>query len=449
VTTNPLSPLVGALTGEGDAEVVLFGATEDDNEVILDRANFFSVIESTADGSYRVIENRETSSRCYTYRRGGEPVLVVRADTCQFGPMLDRVLAVDTGDGFEATVTDLDGNDIFRFESERFPTLMRSGRHVVSIEGDGSVRAVLFDTETGEELAVSDREDSWDVVDSNARGNALLYSQDFDTFESGLWIITGGGSVARIGAGEFGASGLFVSDSSNHVLVAEYGGETEIALFDPATGEVDELASELLIDAWVPPGARSGAVAILAGDDAATELLVSRDIVNEPLQSLDLDDYVFVNRALMAPDGAGFFFEVTTAGFDQYALVFAPFGADPYFITEGWSALRLEDIDDAGRLVITGVEDAGEDQVIAIIDNERDARPDVLDEGESISDAGFDYSGDALIYTISEGDDADVFRVDLEGGRPETVWRDAEIITTGWRSSLGQLLGLPCAGCGE
>ena len=148
---------------------------------------------------------------------------------------------------------------------------------------------------------------------------------------------------------------------------------------------------------------------------------------------VDLRDGVYLlNKSML-------YLRIEDKGDSEDALFVTPVDKDTgFYLLEGWDSIQLMALSPNDRtLVVSAVEDSGDDPVLYSVEVKDGAEPVELDgDAEGLVNAVFTSDGRYVIYTAITGDDSDdreVRRVRADGGEEyETLYKTATLVDARW-----------------
>ncbi len=385
-------------------------------------------------------EQRDDQWRCYSAQPGESARRLTKGDYC--GAIGDGALvyAEERDDG-ELTVTIigaeggseellLDSTEGVPSDSLRFS---EDGSHFAySVNGDDGVELFVMDRANGETSSAGDLQYSLLQHSFIPRRDVLYYLSENDDGDVELRLSNIDAPIAR---------GIAMSAISNRTgeyllyLVEDEDGEVTAYLYNMGNGDVatlqqgDDLRAALVDDLER---------IFLWETDADEFSLYSTPLAGGDVSLVFETDDVDSVAMRYVRDAAWVLLEVTDTDGEQSLYAATPDGDGGFYVLEEWSSFRLHDMAvGENRLLLTAVEDSGDDPVLLLAQLEASAPLIELEsENEGFLNAVFSANGREVFYTAVTGnsaDDVQVVQAPASGEEAgEVLYEEARLDAVSW-----------------
>jgi hypothetical protein len=413
-------------------------------DVLESRADYLAAGYFVDSAFFAVREMKDDQARCYVARLGQEAERLTKADDCFFS--LDgRVLVYEDEDGDGETtlaVVDVARQEeevlVDRVEGLESVKLSADGSHVAYVQGDsGEHQLFLIERRSGEETEVTDEVAGIYDFGFVPHSDTLYYivKENEDDDEVQLYTLLESDRSIAEGTGihvGFSSDGRYMfyvvmDDDGEETLYArpvEGGDEVEVAQGDDIAFEAVRTSPARLL-------------AIVLEDDEVA--LLSADLSGNDVVELWSDDDVELGDGMYVINKSTLYLRIENKKDGADALFVTPVNKDTgFYLLEDWASIRLMTLSSNDRtLVVSMVEDSGDDPVLHSVEVRDGAEPVELDnDAEGFVNAVFTSDDRYVIYTSITGDgsdDREIRKIRADGaGKYESLYEEAMLIDARW-----------------
>jgi len=407
----------------------------EETDKLFDSDDFPVLLAFPEQNKVVILEYREDDVRCYQAPFGEEADRVAKGTDCIFLPDGEKMVVIDVDDGETAfTLIDLDKGD----ENEFLTVEGVLDRYQVSADGslmayvetsDGEQELHLVEIQEGEEDKIADGVGIPDFGFASIGSNFYYVIED-EEGSLALYVNNESSPIAEgmILAAQFGPYAEYllysVGDEMDELVVSSYSIKNE---------ESEEIIEGEGLQFAVLNHPEQVIIVETVGDSEITIHSSSLD-GSELVEVLEEEDVYAYDVWNVPGHGFVYFLLYSAEGALGYAY---PFKGEGFYFVEEWEDVGLLNVSPDGKLLaFSGVEDAGDDQVLYFVELVEGSDPEELDEDALwFRNAVFTKNSRELLYTVETGIDTDeisVNLVNLSEGPPDTLYDEAELFDVAW-----------------
>ncbi len=429
---------------DGDISLYYTGTAPKEMLAIFESSNPFYAIVFPDGKTIFINETRDNNNtRCYISINGEEANQVGKGDYCTISVAGGVIFLSDVSSKGLLTVTsvDLEGknekvilDDEENVRDNSFGNSYYGNRIYYTVDDGKDVRFKMVDTQDGK------------VTESEGFYNILEIQTPFEGEDAGF-----------IAENEEGTLELYTLDSKGQNLIAS--GYSILARFDK-TGDnlvymVGDDEENQTINIHPMRGGKD--IEVMSGEYLSFSMAIWKDYFL--IEEIDEDDITIYSVKTDGSDLTKIFSETVYSldsilnPFDTdlliistindeglYSLYTTQFGSKAGdYILEEWSSVKVHSLSpDGATLLVSGVEDIGDDMVLMALDMSGKTKPVELDDDdiEGVSNAVFSSNAKEAIYSVSTGtnyDDLETRKVRVDGEEKyEVVYKEAAFLDVEW-----------------
>ncbi len=387
-----------------------------------------------------VIESRSSSERCYHARKGSPAKRVAKADACTPARNGNAIFTQDTNSkGLSLSVMDLDGEHETQLleDEENISNVLISSdasRVLYIEEKPNESQIFMLDGKTGDKIGQGEELLRIEGAGFAQQGNRAYYLGENDDDEMELFTFIDGVSVSVAQGYSVGAA--LNRDGSQLIYLIGDEDDEKTLYVHPTSGngeDVQVLRGNLTFALMESPER------ILIGEQDKDELAIySASITGGNLLQLYREDDMDVESAYYIRGENMLYLLLRDTDEMMYLYVVNTENGEGALLVDEWAGIEiLDSAKDGSRVVLTGVEDIGDEQILYLADSTTGTDPVELDDdADDYVNAVFTRNGKEILYTAITGYDSDeveIRQIKAKGGSHfETLYTEAYLIDAGW-----------------